>query len=96
MAEDLSRLQIVLLIILLALNLYTLLLFYIDKKRAVNQHRNRIPEKKLLQSSFIFGGIGAYLGMSAFRHKTKHMRFKILVPIAAILTGFVAYIIINI
>lgn len=96
MVEGLSGIQYVLLIALLIVNVYTLSLFYIDKNRAVNHSRNRISEKRLLLSSLFFGGLGAWLGMSTFRHKTKHTQFKVLVPVTAGITVFVVYMILNI
>ena len=33
----------------------------------------------------LFGGTGALLGMRAFRHKTRHWKFRILVPLFALL-----------
>ncbi|WP_142827657.1 DUF1294 domain-containing protein [Planococcus soli] len=48
----------------------------VDKQQA--QHRGqRIPEKNLWTVAIFGGGIGAYLGMMAFRHKTKHTNFRI-------------------
>ena len=48
----------------------------VDKHQA--QHRGqRIPEKNLWTVAIFGGGIGAYLGMMAFRHKTKHTKFRI-------------------
>ncbi|MBE7070926.1 MAG: DUF1294 domain-containing protein, partial [Ruminococcaceae bacterium] len=31
------------------------------------------------------GGLGAFLGMKLFRHKTKHTSFRILVPVSMII-----------
>lgn len=45
----------------------------------------RISEKYLLTIAFLMGGLGAYLGMGCFRHKTRKPRFKILVPSMAVL-----------
>ena len=45
----------------------------------------RIPEKTLLLFSACFGGLGAFLGMKIFRHKTKHTSFKVLVPVFMII-----------
>lgn len=56
----------------------------IDKRKAVKS-KWRIPERTLFLIAFIFGGIGIFLGMHIFRHKTKHNSFRILVPIALIL-----------
>lgn len=67
-------------------NIYTYFLFYTDKKRAVAHKRNRISEKRLLISSLLAGGVGAYISMQVNRHKTQHTKFKILIPIAALLT----------
>lgn len=48
----------------------------IDKRQAQRRGR-RIPEKNLWRVAFFGGGIGAYIGMMAFRHKTKHTNFRI-------------------
>lgn len=61
-----------------------LLLFGFDKLRAKSGGW-RVPEKTLLWMTFFFGGIGGALGMYLFRHKTKHAKFKILVPLFCIL-----------
>lgn len=95
MIDQLSDIQILLLIGAVILNVYTLFLFYLDKKRATRHSKNRIPEKKLLRSSFVGGGIGALIGMATFRHKTKHLRFQLFVPLSAIITGFLIYLILT-
>ena len=59
------------------------LLYGIDKRKAIKQ-KWRIKEAALILSAFFMGGMGAFLGMKAFRHKTKHLKFKILVPFAII------------
>ena len=41
----------------------------------------RTPERTLLLLAACFGGIGAFAGMQLFRHKTKHTRFQIIVPL---------------
>lgn len=84
--------NMILWMILLLTNLSTYVLFFIDKKRAMARKRNRIPERKLLLASFLAGGIGGFLAMTIHRHKTKHTNFKILVPIGAILTGILMYL----
>ncbi|WP_083553667.1 DUF1294 domain-containing protein [Planococcus versutus] len=48
----------------------------IDKRQA-QHHGQRIPEKNLWIIAIVGGGIGAYLGMMLFRHKTKHTNFRI-------------------
>jgi uncharacterized membrane protein YsdA (DUF1294 family) len=34
----------------------------------------------------LFGGVGALLAMRICRHKTRHIRFQVLVPIACLIT----------
>ncbi|MGN0497373.1 MAG: DUF1294 domain-containing protein [Lachnospiraceae bacterium] len=56
-------------------------LYGMDKAKA-KKHEWRIPEKTLLGIAILGGGLGAFLGMKIFHHKTKHTLFRILVPIA--------------
>lgn len=56
----------------------------VDKAKA-KKHKWRIPEKTLLGIAFLGGGVGAFLGMKIFHHKTKHTLFRILVPVAIVL-----------
>ncbi len=46
-------------------------------KRQAQRHGQRIPERNLWLVAIFGGGIGAYLGMMWFRHKTKHTNFRI-------------------
>ena len=74
----------VVLIVLLAVNLITFMLYAIDKAKA-KKNKWRIPEATLILFAFIGGSIGALFGMFALRHKTQHLKFKLLVPLAFIL-----------
>ena len=65
-------------------NIITFALYGADKQKAKKQKR-RMSEATLILCAFLMGGAGALLGMSVFRHKTKHLEFKLLVPIAFIL-----------
>lgn len=65
-------------------NLLTFVLYGVDKLRAKQADR-RIPERTLLLLPYLGGSVGALLGMWIFRHKTKHLKFRILVPLALIL-----------
>jgi uncharacterized membrane protein YsdA (DUF1294 family) len=62
----------------------TFILYGADKSKA-KKGKWRIPEKTLLLFAACFGGLGAFLGMKIFRHKTKHTSFKILVPVFMII-----------
>ena len=73
-----AKLDQVPLIILLVVNFVSLVFFGLDKLWAMRGGM-RIPESSLLSLSFI-GPFGAFLGMVAFRHKTRKPRF-LLVPL---------------
>ena len=72
----------------------TFILFGMDKMRA-KQKRWRIPEAVLLFFCLMMGGIGGLAGMFFFHHKTRKWKFRILVPlfalIDAILIAFLAW-----
>ena len=73
-----------LLIYLVIINLAGFIIMLIDKSRA-KHNEWRIPEKKLIGISIIGGSIGMLLGMHVFRHKTKHTKFTIGVPVILII-----------
>lgn len=66
------------------MTLVTFVLYGADKSKA-KKGKWRIPEKTLLLFAACFGGLGAFLGMKIFRHKTKHTSFKVLVPVFMII-----------
>lgn len=72
-----------LLIYILIINIISFLLMGIDKFLA-RHNMYRISEKTLFLFSFMLGGIGSFLGMHIFRHKTKHKSFQIGIPITII------------
>jgi uncharacterized membrane protein YsdA (DUF1294 family) len=51
-------------------------MFGVDKQRARAGQR-RISERALLLSAVVSGTIGAWVGMSVFRHKTAKRSFQI-------------------
>lgn len=73
-----------LLFYLIIVNLTALVLYGYDKYCA-RTHRWRISEKALLTSAIIGGSAGAYVGMMAFRHKTRHKMFQISIPLLLIM-----------
>lgn len=82
-------------ITLLLWNLITFALMGIDKYRAVHKKR-RIPERTLLWCAFIMGGVGAETGMVVFRHKTRHKKFVIGLPLCILANLIILYIYLNI
>ena len=65
---------------LLILNAAAFLLMLVDKQKA-KRNLWRIPEATLMWSAVLGGSIGALLGMNLFRHKTKHLKFTIGIPL---------------
>lgn len=68
---------------LILLNLLSFTLCGIDKKRAVD-HAWRISERTLLLSGALGGCAGLGIGMLFFHHKTRHTKFKLIVPLECI------------
>ena len=66
------------LIYYIIINLVTLLIWGVDKNRAIRQQW-RIPEKWLFFLALIGGAFGALAGMLLFRHKIRKARFWLFV-----------------
>jgi uncharacterized membrane protein YsdA (DUF1294 family) len=81
---------------IIILNIWTFMLFGIDKIKAENGSW-RISEASLLFGAFLGGTIGAYAGRAIFRHKTRKQPFSsnlhgiagLQMVLAAIGTGYV-------
>ena len=69
---------------LLAVNLLAFIAYGRDKCLA-RQERFRIPEARLLLYAALGGALGAWLGMRQFHHKTRKLRFRVLVPLFLVL-----------
>lgn len=65
---------------LLIINASGFLLMLADKRRA-KKNLWRIPEKALMTVALIGGSIGSYASMRLFRHKTRHPKFYIGIPV---------------
>ncbi|MBQ1170334.1 MAG: DUF1294 domain-containing protein [Oscillospiraceae bacterium] len=72
------------LLYLLIVNAVSFLLMLADKQKA-KKKLWRIPESTLLLSAAIGGSIGSLAGMYTFRHKTKHLKFTLGVPVILVL-----------
>lgn len=65
---------------LVLVNAAALVLMLTDKQKA-KQGAWRIPERTLIGVALIGGSIGAILGMHLFRHKTRHLKFSLGLPL---------------
>ena len=71
-------------IYLFIINLIAFLTYCWDKHNAM-YNKWRIPEAVLWMLAIIGGAYGAGMGMLLFRHKTKHISFKIIIPVCLLL-----------
>lgn len=55
-----------------------------DKRRA-RKNQWRIPEATLMATALLGGSVGALLGMYTARHKTRHPKFTIGIPLILVL-----------
>lgn len=70
----------IVLLYLLIINAAGFLLMLIDKWKA-KKNRWRIPEATLFLVALIGGSIGSIAGMYTCRHKTKHLKFVVGMPL---------------
>ena len=55
--------------------------YMLADKRKARKKRWRIPEARLMLTALLGGSAGVLLGMHLARHKTKHPKFAIGVPV---------------
>ena len=77
------------LIYLLLINALGFLLMLIDKWKA-KHNRWRIPEATLMSVAALGGSVGSLLGMYTFRHKTRHIKFTVGIPLILTVQIFAA------
>lgn len=80
--------------LVLIMNTVTFLLMWRDKKLA-RQRRERIPERVLLLCAALFGSVGGCLAMYLFRHKTRHMKFALGLPLLLLLHVYLTLLLIE-
>ena len=71
-------------IYILIINAVAFLLMLIDKYKA-KKNLWRISEATLMGVAAIGGSLGAILGMRLVRHKTKHLKFSLGLPVLLVL-----------
>ena len=75
---------------IICINLLAFFMMYYDKQKA-KKGKYRISEKALFVAALLLGGIGAYIGMYKFRHKTKHNLFTVGMPVMIVINIFTVY-----
>jgi uncharacterized membrane protein YsdA (DUF1294 family) len=66
-------------------NLTVFFLYAMDKYRS-KRGSWRVSERTLIVCALCLGGIGAAAGMGLLRHKTRHLKFRILIPFSLLIT----------
>lgn len=77
---------------LFIVNAAGLLLMLADKRKA-RKKQWRIPEATLMSAALLGGSLGCLIGMYTVRHKTKHLKFTLGIPMilaVQIILGIVA------
>lgn len=76
----------------LLINIAAYIAFAVDKYRS-KRDLWRVKEATLLIFAALFGGLGSFLGMITLRHKTKHLKFTLTVPVLMLLQLFLCFIV---
>lgn len=66
----------------------------IDKLKAKRRYR-RISERSIFTLAAAGGALGVWIGMSLFRHKTRHKSFCLGIPALLMLNILVVYLLLN-
>lgn len=77
---------------LIIINVLAFLVYGLDKQKA-KRGAWRIPEATLLLLAAIGGSVGAFAGMQVFRHKTRHLKFTLGVPVIFLLQVAAGYLV---
>ena len=78
--EDVNVVYKFLILYLVVLNIIGFAGMGRDKRKAAT-HQPRTPERRLIAVAVLGGSVGSLVGMSAFRHKTRHLKFTLGLPL---------------
>ena len=73
------------LLYLLIISLFAAIITVYDKFAAKKLPHNRIPEKNLMLIGFLGGAAAEYVTMQLIRHKTRHKKFMLGLPLMIVL-----------
>lgn len=80
---------------LILINALALVLMLTDKQKA-RRGSWRIPEATLMGVATLGGTLGAIAGMYLFRHKTRHLKFRLGLPlIGMVQIGLIVFLLIK-
>lgn len=72
------------------INVIGIIVMYKDKQSA-KKHQWRTKESTLFIIALFLGSLGILLGMRLFRHKTKHWKFVVFIPLILVLQIIILY-----
>lgn len=87
-----NTLSVILIVYTATINIIAVIATVVDKVNA-KLHRRRIRESTLLLISALGGSVAMLLTMNLIRHKTRHIKFMLGIPIIIILQVFTAIMI---
>lgn len=82
----------ILFIYLLIISFIAVIITIYDKICAIGKHW-RVKENTLLLISFLGGSVVMYITMQIIRHKTRHLKFMIGIPIMIIIQLLIAFLV---
>jgi uncharacterized membrane protein YsdA (DUF1294 family) len=77
---------------LIFINILALVLTVSDKRRAI-KHKERISEFTLMLVALLGGSVTMYITMLFIRHKTRHLKFMLGIPVIILIQLFTAFMI---
>lgn len=77
---------------LILANLFGFIMVAVDKRRAI-KNKWRVPEKNFFIISFFGGFPGVYLGLFVFKHKTRHIKFMVGLPLIFVVQLIIIFLI---
>ena len=86
--------ETVIMIFFIIMNIIGYYIMKADKTKA-RKNEYRISEKTLWFIAIFFGALGMTIAMQTFRHKTKHLQFKIGLPVLALIEVILGQYLLN-
>lgn len=87
-----SKIVVFIIIYYLLISLYGIFITVSDKKRAVKGKR-RISESRLMATGLLGASLPMFITMKIIRHKTKHMKFMVGLPLESVFHIFLLVLI---